>query len=66
MSLDSNHKAFLDMELSQYSGEWIAISGGQIVTHDKNFLELVTAIDQMRLPEPPLFASVPKCDLLLF
>lgn len=66
MSLDANHKAFLDIDLTPFAGQWVAISDGQLIAHDNDFSKLAVKVKGLHLSSRPLFASVPKGELLLF
>ena len=38
--MSENFKSFLQMDLSPYLGEWVAISGNKVLGHSKDINEL--------------------------
>lgn len=59
MSNNKDYDYFLKLEnLSEYSGEWIAICNQQIVYHDKDG-EKVIKLSSKKCKERPLFVKVP-------
>ena len=41
----------LNNEIAEHTGEWVVVSGGQIVGHDRNLKKLDSVIKASRRPE---------------
>lgn len=55
-----DYKAFLDMDLGPYSGEWVAILRGKVLSHNKKF-KVVFEDAQKKYPDKkPQFMMVPE------
>ena len=62
--MSENFKSFLQMDLSPYLGEWVAISGNKVVGHSKDINELKKELKKTK--KTPLITKVPKKDTLIF
>ena len=58
-----NFKTFLELDLSDYLGEWVAISNNKIIAHSKDINELKKVIKNNK---KPLITKIPKKDTLIF
>lgn len=63
--LTDNYSAFMDMDLTPYAGEWVAICDGRIVSHDQSLREALEIAMKQCPNEKPLMAKVPTADTLI-
>lgn len=63
----SDSKRFMEMDLSGYEGEWIAMYKGEIVAHGKDFKEVAERAEK-EIPRNrrPFIAKVPEDQVMLF
>jgi len=62
--MSENYKSFLQMDLSRYLGEWVAISGNKVIGHSKNINALKKELNKIKTT--PLITKVPKKDTMIF
>ena len=61
-----NYEVFLETDVSNYIGEWIAICDGKLISHGKNIKE-VFAEAKLKCPgKKPLFARIPEKETMIF
>lgn len=64
--LEKNYQAFLKVNISSYTGEWIAICNSHIVAHGKNVKKVFADAKKKYPKEEPLLAKVPKEGSMIF
>lgn len=65
-NLEKNYEAFLRMNLQEYSGQWIAISQGKIVSHGIHMEEVFDQAQKNSPEQRPLLARVPNKTAMIF
>ena len=58
--INSDYEWLLMQNLSEYSGEWIAISERKIVARDKSLKKTIEKVKSLKLKTAPLFIKVPE------
>lgn len=58
--LSSDYDWLLMQSLSQYRGEWIAVSEKKIIARDTSLKEVIKTISSMPLRNIPLYLRVPE------
>ena len=51
--------------LEQFSGEWVAVVGEEVVAHGPSVLKVHARAMKARPGSAPLFAKIPKGDLMI-
>lgn len=62
--MSENFKSFLQMDLSKYLGEWVAISEDKVIGHSKDINDLKKELKKIK--KTPLITKVPEKDTLIF
>jgi hypothetical protein len=52
------------VDLSEYLGEWVAVSNKKVIAHNKNLMKIKKAIDNCKTA--PTIAKIPKNETLIF
>ena len=63
---NKNYQFFLNADISDYIGEWIAISNKKIVAHGKNLKEVFKEAKDKCPKEKPLITRVPEKETMIF
>jgi len=58
--INSDYEWLLMQNLSEYSGEWIAVLERKIVARDKSLKKTIEKVKSLRLKTTPLFLKVPE------
>ncbi len=61
-----NYSFFMESDLSQYIGEWIAICENKIIAHSKNLKEVVSKAKEISGEKRFLLARVPSEETMIF
>ena len=61
-----NYNFFMESDLSQYIGEWIAICENKIIAHNKNLKEVVSKAKEISGEKRFLLARVPSEEAMIF
>lgn len=56
----TNFESVPEEDFSKYAGEWIAILGGKVVSHSKNFKEVYEFVKKTFPQERPLIGKLPE------
>ncbi len=67
MTINKNFDFFLEADLSRYSGQWVAISGNQVIANDLKSEVVINRANEIckEKREIPLFAKIPEKDQVL-
>jgi len=63
---EKSYQYFMNTDISQYSGEWIAVCGDKIVAHGRNLKEVVEEAKKNSLGNKFLLARVPSEETMIF
>ena len=58
--LNSDYEWLLMQSLSQYKGQWIAVSEKKIIARDVSLKQVIKAVSSESLQNIPLYLRVPK------
>lgn len=58
--MEANFRAFLKKDLSKYSGNWIAISGKNIISSSRNINRVIAEAKRNSKGKEYVFTKVPK------
>lgn len=61
-----NHNFFVSTDLSQYMGEWIAVSDEKVISHGKDFKEVFNKAKKADPKARPFVAKVPTEQTMIF
>ena len=61
-----NYNSFLKLDLSEHTGEWIAICRGKIVAKDRNIKRVYEEAKKKCPNERPLITKVPEEGAMIF
>lgn len=61
----TNYEYFIKANTSEYKGEWVAISGGKIVSHGKDAQIVYNKAKEKKLKGDISLAKVPEQELLI-
>ncbi|MBU2503961.1 MAG: succinyl-CoA synthetase subunit alpha [Nanoarchaeota archaeon] len=64
--LESNYNYFLETNLSNYSGKWIAIYGGEIVSHGDDLKRVAEEAEKKCKDKRFLLVKVPSGETMIF
>ncbi len=64
--MKDNYSAFLELDLTEYAGEWVAICDGEVVSHDQSFKKAFETAKRECQGKSPLMAMIPTEDALIF
>jgi len=56
----------MKVDVSKYTGEWIAIVDRKIVAHGKKFKETYLKVKKKYPEKKPLFAKIPSKETMIF
>ena len=66
LQLKQNYEFFIETDLENYRGEWVAICANKIVSHGKN-IKLVVEEAQKKCPnKKPLLSKIPSKSAMIF
>lgn len=60
MSIIDNHNTFLETDLSEFKGKWIAIIDKKIVANDKDLSRVLETVKKEYPGKKPLIAKAPS------
>ncbi|MEK6843935.1 MAG: DUF5678 domain-containing protein [Nanoarchaeota archaeon] len=63
---ESNYQYFMETDISNYVGEWIAICGENIIAHGKNLKRVVEEAKKNSKGKKFLLAKVPSEETMIF
>lgn len=63
---NQNYEVFMETDMSNYIGEWIAICDGKLVSHGKNIKEVFDETKSKCPGKKPLFAKIPEKETMIF
>jgi len=58
--INSDYEWLLMQNLSEYSGEWIAVSERKIIARDRSLKKTIEKVNSLKLKTVPLFIKVPE------
>jgi len=58
--MSDSYDFFMQMDMSPYIGEWVAICDRKVVSHSNSFKEAYTKAKKVCGPSKPFIALVPK------
>ena len=61
-----NYEVFLETDVSDYIGEWIAICDGKLISHGKNVKEVFIEAKSKCPGKRPLIARIPEKETMIF
>jgi len=64
--LESNYNYFLEADLEIYSGEWVAIYGGVIISHGDNLKKVAEEAEKECNNKRFLLVKVPSGETMIF
>ena len=62
MSLNVESDYYMKMDMTPYSGEWIAIRGKEVIAHARSFGDVHTMVSKIADPSSVLFVPVSDAD----
>tara|TARA_Y100000034_G_C6595291_1_gene258764 strand:- start:236 stop:442 length:207 start_codon:yes stop_codon:yes gene_type:complete len=65
-SIEENYQIYLDENLNDYLGEWVAICKGEIVAHGGNVKQVYSEAKSKYPHEDPLLAKVPEKETTVY
>lgn len=60
------YEAYAKMDLTQYTGEWVALVNNAVVAHGKNVKELLQKVREKYPSVTPFIAKVPVKEILIW
>jgi hypothetical protein len=63
---DKNYQYYVDVNLGDYSGEWVAICNSKVVSHGKNLKKVYEEASKLCPGERPLLTKVPTKETMIF
>ena len=60
--MEDNFECFLELDISRYLGEWVAIENKRIIAHNEDLDKLKKEIKGRR----PLITKIPKKETMIF
>jgi len=64
--LEKNYQYFMESDISQYIGEWVAIYEGKIISHGKNVKAVAENAKVLSKGKKFLLARVPDKEAMIF
>ena len=61
-----NYELFLKIDLSSYTGEWVALCNGKVISHGRNVKQVLKEARQSCPGKRPLIARVPEKETMIF
>ena len=58
--INSDYEWLLMQNLSEYSGEWIAVSERKMIARDRSLKKTIEKVNSLKLKTVPLFIKVPE------
>ena len=58
--INLDYEWLLMQNLSEYSGEWIAVSERKIIARDRSLKKTIEKVNSLKLKTVPLFIKVPE------
>lgn len=62
---DINYSAFMDMDVKDFAGLWIAFVDGKVVASKKSFRETYAGAKNLSPSKKPLFAKIPDKKVMI-
>jgi hypothetical protein len=66
MTTSDNYQGYMNADLRQYIGEWVAICDGKVASHDPSFKKAYQKAKGQCRAERPLLTRVPEQDSMIF
>ena len=66
MMQEKNYQYYMNTDISEYSGEWIAVCDDKIVAHGHNLKEVVEQAKKNSAGKKFLLARVPSEETMIF
>jgi hypothetical protein len=66
MPTNDNYLGYMTADLRQYVGEWVAICGGKVVSHDPSIKKAYEEAKRLCHSKRPLLTMVPEEDNMIF
>jgi len=63
---ESNYQYFMDVDISSFIGEWIAICNNNVISHGKNLKEVAEKAKKISQGKKFLLARVPSQETMIF
>ena len=65
MPLNVESDYFMKMDVTPYIGEWIAISGKEVIAHARSFGDVHSLVSEITDPSSVLFVPISESDSLI-
>ena len=65
-TLETNYQFFMESDVSQYIGEWIAIVDEKVIAHGRSIKEVAEKSKSLAKGKKALFARVPDKESMIF
>ena len=63
--METNYSTFMKMNLTPYSGEWIAICDNKVVSHGKKVKDVLHEVSRKYPSKRPFVAKVPGNETMI-
>jgi len=64
--LEENYEFFMESDLGEYGGEWVAICDNKIVAHGKNVKQVFKDASEKCKDKRPLLTKIPGKETMIF
>ena len=65
MSLSVESEYYMNMDITPYLGEWIAICGKEVIAHARSFGDVHSMVSEITDPSSVLFVPISDSDSLI-
>ncbi|AJF63113.1 MAG: Succinyl-CoA synthetase Alpha subunit [archaeon GW2011_AR20] len=63
---EKNYNFYMQTNLSEFIGQWVAISESKIISHDKDLKKVYKEAKSLSKGKRPLFVKVPDKETMIF
>ena len=63
---ESNYQYFMEADVSQFIGEWVAVSDSEVLAHGKNLKEVAEGAKKASNGKKFLLARIPSQEAMIF
>ena len=64
--IEKNYNSYLQMDLSRFIGQWVAILDSTIISNGKELKKVYKEAKELSKGRKPLFVHVPENDFVLY
>ncbi len=61
----NNYESFISMDLSNFTGEWVAIAKNKVIAHGLSFKEVYKKAKDLNPEERPFIAKIRRAEVML-